>query len=93
MILKPCFQRAVAERVGFEPTVPFGHTRFRVVRLQPDSAISPYSGYILPKVPLFVKTKRASAALIITGQAYINHAAFGKTAAAKRCILLPELRR
>ena len=33
--------KARAEREGFEPPVPIGHTAFRVQRIQPDSAISP----------------------------------------------------
>ena len=31
------------EREGFEPRVPKGYTAFRVQRIQPDSAISPYN--------------------------------------------------
>ena len=34
-----------AEREGFEPPIPKGYTAFRVQRIQPDSAISPY--YVL----------------------------------------------
>ena len=40
-ILSSSGGRSVAERGGFEPPVPRGHTRFRVVPFQPGSRTSP----------------------------------------------------